>query len=151
MKIKQPLNLLFFLVPSGFTAAQELCSTPVNTFQVEKKLPNGQIKVISKIASIQQDTLAEFQGKVEITRDNSHIKADSAKIDRNTQQLTAIGDVKYQNPQLSVTSQEIVLNTQTNRLEIADTAYQFTQFNARGLAKQLLIDEQEGIKLGGVT
>ncbi|MFT6898956.1 MAG: LPS-assembly protein [Paraglaciecola sp.] len=151
MKIKQPLSALFFLVPSAFSAAQELCSTPVNTFQVEKRLPDGQIKVISDIASIQQDTVAEFQGKVEITSENSHIKADSARIDRKTQQLTAIGDVKYQNPQLSVTSQEIILNTQTNRLEIADTAYEFTQFNARGQAKQLLIDEQEGIKLGGVT
>jgi LPS-assembly protein len=143
--------VLFFLVPSAFGAAQELCQTPVNTFQVEKRLPTGQIKVISNMASIQQDTLAEFQGNVEITSENAHIKADSARIDRNIQQLTAIGDVKYQDPQLSVTSQKIVLNTQTNRLEIADTAYEFTQFNARGQAKQLLVDEQEGIKLGGVT
>ncbi|MFQ3234491.1 MAG: LPS-assembly protein [Paraglaciecola sp.] len=151
MKIKQPLSVLLFLVPSAFSAAQELCSTPVNSFVLEKRLPNGQIKVISNMASIQQDTVAEFQGKVEITSDNAHIKADSARIDRNSQQLTAIGDVNYQNPQLSVTSQEILLNTQTNRLEIADTAYEFTQFNARGQAKQLLIDEKEGIKLGAVT
>lgn len=151
MNIKQPLSVLFFLVPSTFSAAQELCPTPKNTFQVEKRLPSGQIKVISNMASIQQDTVAEFQGKVNITSENSLIKADSARINRQTQQLTATGDVNYQNPQLSVTSQQILLNTQTNRLEIADTAYEFTQLNARGQAKQLLIDEQEGIKLGGVT
>lgn len=151
MNIKQPLSVLFFLVPSTFSAAQELCPTPKNTFQVEKRLPSGQIKVISNMASIQQDTVAEFQGKVNITSENSLIKADSARINRQTQQLTATGDVNYQNPQLSVTSQQILLNTQTNRLEIADTSYEFTQLNARGQAKQLLIDEQEGIKLGGVT
>lgn len=151
MKIKQSLCVLFSLVPSLFSGAAELCPTPENTFLLEKRLPTGQIQVISNLTSIQQDTLAEFQGNVEITSSNAKIKANSARIDRTSQQLTATGDVTYQDPQLSVTSQQIVLNTQSNRLEIANTHYEFSNLNGRGEADLLVVDQAEGVKLGGVT
>jgi LPS-assembly protein len=131
--------------------AQETCPAPANTFVVEKRLPNGQIQVISNMTSIQQDNFAEFEGDVEITNKDSQIIANKAQIDRTTQQLIATGDVSYQNPQLSVTSQKVLLNTQNNRMEIADTQYELTTLNARGQAELLVVDQTQGLELNGVT
>jgi len=151
MKNKQPLHVLFFSVCSLSSVAQETCPAPANTFVVEKRLPNGQIQVISNMTSIQQDNFAEFAGNVEITNKDSLINANKARINRTTQQLIASGDVTYQNPQLSVTSQEVLLNTQNNRMQIADTEYEFTTLNARGQADLLVIDQTQGVELNGVT
>jgi LPS-assembly protein len=131
--------------------AQETCPAPANTFVVEKRLPNGQIQVISNMTSIQQDNFAEFEGDVEITNKDSQIIANKAQINRTTQQLIATGDVSYQNPQLSVTSQKVLLNTQNNRMEIADTQYELTTLNARGQAELLVVDQSQGLELNGVT
>ncbi|ABG41924.1 Organic solvent tolerance protein [Paraglaciecola sp. T6c] len=151
MKIKQPLHVLCFSVCSLSAVAQETCPAPANTFVVEKRLPNGQIQVISNMTSIQQDNFAEFEGDVEITNKDSQIIANKAQIDRTTQQLIATGDVSYQNPQLSVTSQKVLLNTQNNRMEIADTQYELTTLNARGQAELLVVDQTQGLELNGVT
>ena len=151
MKIKQPLHVLCFSLCSLSAAAQETCPAPANTFVVEKRLPNGQIQVISNMTSIQQDNFAEFEGEVEITNKDSQIIANRAQIDRTTQQLIATGDVTYQTPELSVTSQKVLLNTQNNRMEIADTQYELTTLNARGDAELLVVDQTQGLELNGVT
>ena len=151
MKIKQPLHVLCFSVCSLSAVAQETCPAPANTFVVEKRLPNGQIQVISNMTSIQQDNFAEFEGEVEITNKDSQIIANRAQIDRTTQQLIATGDVTYQTPELSVTSQKVLLNTQNNRMEIADTQYELTTLNARGDAELLVVDQTQGLELNGVT
>jgi LPS-assembly protein len=151
MKFKHSFYLLFLSLCSLSVVAQETCPAPANTFVVEKRLPNGQIKVVSNMTSIQQDNFAEFEGNVEITNENSQIIANKAQINRATQQLIATGDVSYQNPQLSVKSQKVLLNTQNNHMEIADTRYELTTLNARGDAELLVVDQTEGLELNGVT
>ena len=45
----------------------------------------------------------------------------------------------------------VLLNTQNNRMEIADTQYELTTLNARGDAELLVVDQTQGLELNGVT
>ncbi|MFT4937908.1 MAG: LPS-assembly protein [Paraglaciecola sp.] len=151
MQINQFLFLSFLCSLSALANAQQICLAPVQAIDVETNLPEGQIQVKAVLAQIEQDTVADFQGKVEIISDDAKINADSARIDRKSQELRASGNVSYQNPQLMVKSKSVLLNTTSKKLVIEDTNYQLTTVNGRGKAEKITISENRGIDLQEVS
>lgn len=151
MQIKQFTFLCFFTLASPLSVAQQICLAPVAPLKVQTELALGQIQVISNSTEIQQDTVAEFQGNIEIINDGAQINADHARIDRNTQELIASGKVSYQDPQLKVTSKSVLLNTDTKMLVLEDTQYRLTSINGRGNAEQITLSEVEGVNLEEVS
>jgi LPS-assembly protein len=151
MQINQFLLLSLLCSLSALANAQQICLAPVQAIDVETNLPEGQIQVKAVLAEIEQDTVADFQGKVEIISDGAKINADSARIDRKSQELRASGKVSYQDPQLMVKSKNVLLNTTTKKLVIEDTNYQLTSVNGRGMAEKIMISENGGIDLQEVS
>lgn len=146
-------NRLFLLsLLSGTSFAQEQsCLVPVEAFNPDKTLLPGQIQVLADRSEIQQDTVATFTGKVNILSDKARIQAVEARIDKNEQQLTATGGVSYRDKQILVNSESVLLDTDTGKLEMADTNYRLTLFNGRGAAEQIKLDTNEGIRLEDVS
>lgn len=130
---------------------QQECLVPIDTFNVDQALLPGQIQVIANRAEIQQDTVALFEGKVNILSDTARIQADEARINKVEQQLTASGKVSYRDKQILVNSENVLLNTNTGRLEMDDTEYRLTLFNGRGKAEKIKLDTNEGITLDDVS
>ena len=151
MQIKQLKFLYFFLLASPLSLAQQICLAPVAPLELDSELTLGQIRVVANSTEIQQDTVAEFQGNVEIISDGAQINADHARIDRNTQELRASGKVSYEDPQLKVSSQSVLLNTDSKKMVLADTRYRLKNVNGRGNAKQITLSEVEGVKLAEVS
>jgi LPS-assembly protein len=151
MQIKQLPFLCLLALPSAFSHAQQICLAPVVPLNVDSTLTTGQIQVKAVRAEIQQNTLAEFNGNVEIINDGTKINAQRALLDRSKQELNATGQVKYQDPQLNVSSKSVLLNTDSKQLLIEETEYRLTQVNARGKAEKILISQDQGIQLQEVS
>jgi LPS-assembly protein len=141
----------FLALLTSNSAAQELCFAPIPPLIMANDLLTGQIRVKAQHTQIQQDTLAEFSGKVEIESAGATIKANEAKVDRNTQSLNASGEVTYQDPQIKVSSESVYLNTSSNDLLIRDTEYQLASMNGRGKAQTIELSKQTGIELNEVS
>jgi LPS-assembly protein len=151
MQTRLPLFLTILAVYSASSLAEQQCFSPVEPLSLNNQLSTGQIRVKAQSTMIQQDTVAQFSGKVEIENNTSRIMADSADVDRRTQSLTASGDVSYQDQQISVKSQGVSLNTRTNALLIEDTEYQLAAMTGRGKADTIALSQDAGIKLEEVS
>ncbi|MDP5040058.1 MAG: LPS assembly protein LptD, partial [Paraglaciecola sp.] len=131
--------------------AQELCFAPIKPISLDTELETGQIRVTAQNALIQQDTLAEFNGNVEIDSQDSKITANSARVNRSNQSLNASGQVTYQDRFIKVSSESVDLNTTTNELLITDTHYQLTAMNGRGDADTIALSQDSGVSLQEVS
>lgn len=142
---------LLLLLPVAVSAQEQQCLVPLEAFELDPTLKPGQISVLADRSEIRQDTIASFEGKVNILSETARIKADQARINKNDQQLVAQGDVSYRDQQILVNSESVLLNTSTGKLEMDDTEYRLTLFNGRGKAEQIKLDTNEGIRLEDVS
>ncbi|WP_343861692.1 LPS-assembly protein LptD [Aliiglaciecola litoralis] len=152
MQFNQYSFLLFFSM-TGTVSAQQLssCPAPEAGYVADESLLAEQIKVKAKRAEIRQNKLATFEGDVTIDNERARIHADNATIDKEKTQLTATGQVSYQDQQMSVQSTDVRLNTASGQLLMTDTEYKLTQFGGRGSAQQIKIDQTDGVELTDVS
>jgi LPS-assembly protein len=150
MRIKFSRLTFAALLPFSAVAEEQLCFPPLDEF-VPETIEQEQIQVKAQRAEIQQDTVALFDGKVDIQSNTAQIKADKASIDKSNQELNASGNVSYRDQQILVKSEQVLLNTETNQLEMTDTDYQLTVFNGRGAAEKIKLDKTKGIELEEVS
>lgn len=148
-------NLLFFcgILPfSCFAQVNNATCLPAVDQRQNKLLPeDNSIYVNADRAQIQQDSLAEFSGKVEIISQSAQIEAETALIDKNAQQLNAEGDIVFHSDQMKATSQDITLDINSGFLTLNDTEYQMLGFTGRGAAETISLAEDKGVLLEGVS
>lgn len=150
MRIKLSRLTFAALLPMSAVAEEQFCFQPLDEF-VPESIQQEQIQVKAQRAEIQQDTIALFDGNVDIQSNTAQIKADKASIDKSKQKLNATGNVSYRDQQILVNSEEVLLNTETSKLEMTDTNYQLTVFNGRGAAEKITLDKSKGIELEEVS
>lgn len=131
----------------GLADAQELCFVPLAGPNLENSLLEGQIQVKSEDSVINQNTFAQFKGKVEIDSSKAKIKADEALLNRQTQTLNATGNVSYQDKNITVSSQKVQLNRVSNELLIEQSFYQLNKVQGHGKAEKIGLAEKSGINL----
>lgn len=147
-----PISLALLACFSAMANADpKHCVVPLPEFTPDSVVKPGQIRVQADRAEIREDTVAVFDGKVDILSDNGQIKANQARINKNDQKLLATGDVSYRNPQILVNSDEVRLNTESGQLQMNDTRYRLALFNGRGQAEQIKLAKEEGIILEDVA
>lgn len=152
MQFNQYSSLLFFSMIGTVSAQQtSSCPAPISGFKADESLLVNQIQVKASRAEIRQNNLALFEGNVTIDNNQARIVADSATIDKKNTQLNATGDVEYQDKQMLVSSKNIILNTDSGKLDMSDTQYKLTQFGGRGSAQQIEIDQNQGVELTDVS
>jgi len=131
----------------GLADAQEVCFVPVAAPDLENSLLDGQIQVKSEDSEINQDTFAQFKGKVEIDNANVKIKADEALLNRQTQTLNATGNISFQDNNITVAGEKVQLNRISNELLIEKSFYQLNKVQGHGKAEKIGISEKTGINL----
>jgi LPS-assembly protein len=131
----------------GLANAQEVCFVPLVGPNLDNSLLEGQIQVKSEDSEINQDTFAQFKGKVEIDSSLVKIKADEALLNRQTQTLKATGNVSFQNNNITVSSENVQLNRISNELLIEDSFYQLNRVQGHGKAEKIALGEKTGINL----
>ena len=69
---------------SAQVASEEnVCLEPLPPFSTDQQLQPGLIQVKANRTEIREDTIATFDGKVDILSDNARIKANNALINKN--------------------------------------------------------------------
>jgi LPS-assembly protein len=131
----------------GLADAQEVCFVPLAGPNLENSLLDGQIQVKSEDSEINQDTFAQFKGKVEIDSSQVKIKADEAILNRQTQTLKATGNVSFQDNNITVSSENVQLNRISNELLIEKSVYQLNKVQGHGKAEKIGLGEKTGINL----
>tara|TARA_R110000751_G_scaffold73956_1_gene149692 strand:- start:40544 stop:42685 length:2142 start_codon:yes stop_codon:yes gene_type:complete len=131
----------------GLADAEEVCFIPLAGPNLENSLLDGQIQVKSEDSEINQDTFAQFKGKVEIDSSQVKIKADEAILNRQTQTLKATGNVSFQDSNITVSSENVQLNRISNELLIEDSLYQLNKVQGHGKAEKIGLGEKTGINL----
>jgi len=131
----------------GLADAQEVCFVPLAGPNLDNSLLDGQIRVKSEDSEINQDTYAQFKGKVEIDSSQVKIKADEALLNRQTQTLKATGNVSFQDNNITVSSENVQLNRLSNELLIEESFYQLNRVQGHGKAKKIGLGEKTGIHL----
>jgi LPS-assembly protein len=131
----------------GLADAQEVCFVPLAGPKLLNSLLDGQIRVKSEDSEINQDTFAQFKGKVEIDSSKAKIKADEAILNRQTETLNASGNVSFQDNNITVSSQKVQLNRISNELLIEKSFYQLNRVQGHGKAEKIGISEKTGINL----
>ena len=127
------------------------CAVEPISFNSGALMPKGHIKVQANRTEIIQNKVALFSGNVDITSDTAVISASQAQVNENGKDLIAKGNVRYQDPQLSVESDAVSLRSEEERLEMENTKYQLTGFVGQGAAQDILLDTDTGIVLKNVS
>lgn len=143
------LVFLFSLLNSQLAYAQE-CEVPSFAY-IPPTDKSDNIIVKSESALLVKDQLAVFEGDVSIVSRTSTIKADSANILDNGNEIKAKGDVQYTDELLQVKSEAIEVNSNLKLLQMQETDYKIAGINGRGGADILSISQERGVSLEDVT
>ena len=128
-----------------------LCYAEPISFNSEKLMPTGHVKVEANRTEIINNKVALFSGNVDITSDTAIISASQAQVSENGRNLIAKGEVQYRDAQLSVKSDAVSFRADEERLEMENTQYTLTGFVGQGAAKDILLDTETGIVLKEVS
>lgn len=142
---------MMLLLSSTTVFAETDCLSPVKPVHQQVSIKGNEIVVQANQANIQQDTLAEFAGNVEITSATAQIKAEQAKIDKQHRQLDAQGNIQYLDKQIKINSEDIVLNLDSRKIALNQTKYRMLTFQGRGAAENITLDKNSGILLEDVS
>lgn len=151
MQIKQSYILLLALFYSSYTVSGDDCLVPVAALDKSVLAAKGEIQVKANKVEMTQDKLADFRGDVEISSENAQISADTARLDKEARTLVATGEIQYQDEQIVVESSDITLDMDSNKMNMSDTGYRMLQFQGRGEAENLSLNQQSGISLEEVS
>ena len=151
MQIKQHYFLPLAVVFSSLSLADEQCLVPVPPIDKQDLANKDEIVVKANSVSMIQDQLADFNGNVEIASQKAQIKAQSARINKNTRKLTASGDIQFQDKQMLVQSEDILLDLDSNKMEMNNTGYRMLQFQGRGAAQKIQLNQTQGVSLQDVS
>lgn len=152
MRMKRLSFAIFWLFSSAAAAQQAECPAPLMPQLPQTELTNpGDIHVKAARTQIQQDTLAQFSGNVEIISEQGHIQAQRAQINKTDKTLHADGNIRFLDQQIQVNSEKIDLNLASGQLRLDSTEYQMLGFAGRGRADSIEVDNQEGLALKDVS
>lgn len=91
-------------------------------------------------AELQRDSqLASFRGAVVLEDGNKRVEADAVDYDRNSDNLSASGNVFFEQPGLRVGSQQAELNLAQETGQLKNVEYRLLDRSARGSAEQVEI------------
>lgn len=151
MQSNQLLVLSLLLLSSTTALAETDCLPPIKQVKKSHPVKGREIVVQADQANIQQDTVAEFAGKVEITSTTAQIKAEQAIIDKQRRKLEAQGNIQFQDKQIKVNSEDVTLDLDSRKIALNQTEYRMLQFQGRGAAQNITLDKNNGILLEDVS
>lgn len=129
----------------------ELCSVPPTQFKSDGLMPPDNVKVQANEARITQNKVATFTGNVDITSDAARIQAQRAEVKNDGKDVKAEGSVSYQDQNMLVNSDSVILDSESESFVMDNTQYQLTGFVGHGAADNIEVSKSDGIVLNDVS
>lgn len=133
------LNFIFFLVFSSLSYADNSFSNPQNTkydkrcfADVPPYVENNSssnpattpISITSDKVQAELNQDIYYSGNVEIVHGNKVLKANNTTFNQETQEMSATGDIFYQDGEITISSEdELTTNLQTNDTKLSNAQY----------------------------
>ncbi|MGB1198534.1 MAG: LPS-assembly protein LptD [Thalassotalea sp.] len=142
------LFALFYLSPS---AAQE-ASTPANIpascpipfyTPIDTRKPNEKddaITILSKSSSIIKNQKTSFFGGVTLMNSSQSINSDQLEINRQTETLTAQGNIHFQNAGVNIFASELIASEKKQETQLFNSAYQLNGNPGHGSAGNIYVN-----------
>lgn len=102
-------------------------------------------------ALFREQGISELSGNVHISQADKALRADQARFDRQTQQISAQGNIQFQTQELHVSSQDIEYNLSTGLGRINDVAYLLNGVDGRGRSDELVQTSKTITRLSNAT
>ncbi len=99
---------------------------------------------------ISKEGKVSFKGNIQLMQGSNNLTADLAELDAEGGQLTASGNIRYQDPQIRLTSDDIQLDFKQQTGRIKNTKFQLIKGSMRGEASLIQIQNKNAIKLTDV-
>ena len=117
-----------------------LCSDSSVTESSQKVVPidpNIPAEFTADQAKRDENGIAILEGTVHMTRDTQKVDAEKLEYDENNKHVTASGNVRAEDQQLIIKSQEAELNLETDYATSSDASYFYKPLHASGKAKSI--------------
>jgi LPS-assembly protein len=143
-----------FAAPLSF--AQELCLPEYDAAPVAAQEPtltsaeqsaDDTVEIIAPQVDVGPESAAQFSGPVEIHYRDVTITADRGSYDRDSERLEAIGAVKLTNPDVTVSGEDVQVDTEAETIRFSSAAFEMPKRPARGSAEDILIESDRTLSL----
>lgn len=138
------LSLSSPLVLAAQTQDWNCPATPVNNKNSQHQKPALPVGIQKEATYIEADQAmfkeqgqSTLQGAVIIAKDTTRLSADQATYDKQTQQITAEGNVYFISDGMELQSQKLNFSLATNTGEIQQADYQFSKTDGRGSSRKI--------------
>ncbi len=150
--------LLIFVVLSTLCSpalAQQAGSCPTapsraSTEAVAADVPEGTIIITADRAEVARDDVSVISGNVQIRRSLILLETDEARYDPRTDNLNAVGNVRFSQPGLEVSGQRARFEGDSESGAISLTSFRLPERGGRGSADRIAIEDQSRIVMNGV-
>ena len=133
-----------YLSTSTWAAAQDnpygLCGDNDVTQSSQQLIPldpNTPAEFTADQAKRDENGIATLEGTVQMTRDTQKVDAEKLIYNENNKKVVASGNVRAEDQQLIINSQEAELNLETDYAKSSDAEYFYKPLHARGKAKSI--------------
>ena len=99
--------------------------------------PNTPAEFTADQAKRDENGIATLEGTVQMTRGTQKVDAEKLEYDENNKHVTASGNVRAEDQQLIIKSQEAELNLETDYAKSNDASYFYKPLHASGKAKSI--------------
>lgn len=139
----QAADDLYGLCKDGPVPSASQQSTPLD--------PNTPAQFTADRATRDQSGIATLEGTVQMTRGTQTVDADSVRYDENNKKAYASGNVRAEDDQLVIESQEAELHLETDYAKSTDAKYQYKPLHARGSADSIERTSVDFVRLENTT
>ncbi len=113
--------------------------------------PNTPAQFTADRATRDESGIATLEGTVQMTRGTQTADADSLRYDENNKKAYASGNVRAEDDQLVIESQEAELHLDTDYAKSTDATYQYKPLHARGSAGSIERTSADFVRLENTT
>ena len=113
--------------------------------------PNLPAEFTADRAKRNEEGMATLEGTVQMTRGTQRIDAETLSYDENNKKVYASGNVRVEDEQLVIESQEAELHLNTDYAKSNSATYQYKPLNARGRANSIERTSADFVRLENAT
>ncbi|GHE92094.1 LPS-assembly protein LptD [Thalassotalea profundi] len=148
---------LFALLYLSQSSAQENSSVPdIRSCPIPVYAPidnrasdakDNAVTIFSQNSNIIKNQQASFSGGVTLMNNNHAINANELTINRQTESISALGDIHFQNQGINVFASKLMASEQTQETQLLDSAYQLNGNPGHGSAGSIYVNLDGTLKL----
>ena len=116
----------------------------------ETVLGKDTIVISADRADVARDDISVMSGNVQIRRSEVLLETDEARYDPETDNLSAVGNVRFKQPGIEISGQRARFEGESESGAISLTSFHLTDSGGRGSADRIAIEGQNRVVMNGV-